>query len=563
MPDTPDQPQEHQPQDGYAHESQPHEGQPYEGRPQEHQPQDGTAQDRPAQDRPAQGSPAQDSPPPAPWWSRPGQAVQPSAPDRESASPFDQTAAEPDPTAAQPSWGSAADQGGAAGRGGSASSDRDPFAAAQPAPRDEQAAIWGAPAATGAPAWGYPSDTFATAQQGATAQPGNPYATTHPGGSVAPKKGRGKAGFAGAILATALIAGGVGGVVGSEAGGTGSLLDSSASLGSGGTASQAVDRAPTSVAGIAARVLTSVVSISVKSASSSGTGSGVVLRSDGYIVTNNHVVQAAATGGEITVSFNDASQTDLPARIVGRDPETDLAVIKVDGRTLSPATLGQSRSLVVGDPVLAIGSPLGLAGTVTSGIISALNRTVNVPGENGARTPLFNAVQTDAAINPGNSGGALVDSGGRVIGINSAIATLGGGSSSPFGGETQSGSIGVGFAIPVDEARSVAEELIRTGKATHPAIGVEAATVGEASGSGQRGARISRLVASGSAQKAGLQAGDLITMIEGTTVHSVDELILAIREHKVGDTVTVTYVRGGRTDTAKLTLQDKTPRQSP
>lgn len=497
-------------------------------------------------DQPQEHQP-QDSPPPAPWWSRPAPA-QPAA----SSSPAEPT------SPADGSSVATVDGSPSAASDGSPAADHHTASFGNPAAHDEQAAIWGAPVATGAPAWGYPSDTFA-ASPGGPSQPGNPYATGGQGG-VAPQKGRSKVVFAGAILATALVAGAVGGAVGSQAGGNGSLLDSSASLGSGGSAAQTVDRAPTSVAGIAARVLTSVVSISVKSASSSGTGSGVVLRSDGYILTNNHVVQAAAAGGEITVSFNDANATDLPAQIVGRDPETDLAVIKVEGRTLSPATLGQSRSLVVGDPVLAIGSPLGLAGTVTSGIISALNRTVNVPGENGARTPLFNAIQTDAAINPGNSGGALVDSGGRVIGINSAIATLGSGGTSPFGTEVQSGSIGVGFAIPVDEARSVAEELIRTGKATHPAIGVEAATVGEAAGSGQRGARISRLVPGGSAQKAGLQAGDLITMIEGTTVHSVDELILAIREHKVGDTVTVTYVRGGNTDTAKLTLQDKTAR---
>ena len=463
----------------------------------------------------------QDSPPPAPWWSRP---VEPAGADTNSAATQDQ----PEPTTAYAGTDQFANPTAAFG---------------SPVARDEQAEIWGQPTTSGAPAWGYPPGS--SPSDGAT------------GPAVAKKRG-GKAAFAGAILATALVAGSVGGAIGAQSN-SGELLDTSASLGSGGAAAAAVDRAPTSVAGIAARVLTSVVSIAVKTSSSSGTGSGVVLRSDGYIVTNNHVVESAANGGTITVSFNDADQTDLPAQIVGRDPETDLAVIKVEGRTLAPATLGQSRSLVVGDPVIAIGSPLGLAGTVTSGIISALNRTVNVPGDNGARTPLFNAVQTDAAINPGNSGGALVDSGGRVIGINSAIATLGGGST-PFGGEASSGSIGVGFAIPVDEARSVAEELIRTGKATHPAIGVEASTVGESAGSGQRGARISRLVTGGSAQKAGLQAGDLITMIEGTTVHSVDELILAIREHRVGDAVTVTYVRGGKTATASLVLQDKTPR---
>jgi putative serine protease PepD len=273
-----------------------------------------------------------------------------------------------------------------------------------------------------------------------------------------------------------------------------------------------------------------------------------VIRDTGYILTNNHVVDAPEP--TLTVSFNGADNVDVPARIVGRDPDTDLAVIKVatDKRAV-PAALGQSRSLVVGDPVIAIGSPLGLAGTVTTGIISALNRTVNVPGENGQPTRLFNAIQTDAAINPGNSGGALVDARGQVIGINSAIASLGSGG---FGGD-QSGSIGVGFAIPIDEARSVAEELIRTGTATHPAIGVRALT---STTKGQTGALVQEVLAGAPAEQAGLQAGDLITAIDKTKVQSVDELIVAIREHKVGQTVTVTYYRGGAKRTAQVKLQD-------
>jgi putative serine protease PepD len=304
------------------------------------------------------------------------------------------------------------------------------------------------------------------------------------------------------------------------------------------------------VAGIAARVLQSVVNISVKSTTTggSGTGSGVVIRSDGYVLTNNHVVDAP--GARVTVSFNGAEGIEVPATIVGRDPDTDLAVIKViTDKKLVPAALGQSRSLVVGDPVIAIGSPLGLAGTVTTGIISALNRTVNVPGENGGRTPLFNAIQTDAAINPGNSGGALVDAKGQVIGINSAIATLGGG----IGTDPQGGNIGVGFAIPIDEARSVAEELIRTGTATHPAIGVKALT---SSTKGQTGALVQEVLAGAPAASAGIRPGDLITAVDKTSVHSVDELIIAIREHKVGQTVTLTYYRNGQKQTARVTLED-------
>jgi len=333
-----------------------------------------------------------------------------------------------------------------------------------------------------------------------------------------------------------------------------SLRDQDASLGRAINGTP-VSRPATSVAGIAARVLKSVVSISVESGATAGTGSGVVLRSDGYVLTNNHVVAAAADGGTLTVSFNGAGEVDLPADIVGRDPETDLAVIKVRlGRhSLTPATLGSSSDLVVGDPVVAIGSPLGLAGTVTSGIISALNRTVRVPGEDGmsAGTPLFNAIQTDAAINPGNSGGALVDIAGRVIGINSAIATLG-----AIGGESQAGSIGVGFAIPVDEARSIAEQLIRNGRATHPAIGVSAATVG-ADGNGPRGAKLREVLRGGAAAKAGLRAGDVITRLDGKPVTSVDSLIITLRAYQVGDRITVTYLRGSSTRTARLVLQDK------
>ena len=388
------------------------------------------------------------------------------------------------------------------------------------------------PPPTRALAWGYPTEI-----------PG------HPG-----ELGRGptRKVFVSTVLATALVAGGAGGWVGSRGDHTPDVYDSSATFAAP-ISSTPVTRPATSVAAIAARVLRSVVSISVESGADGGTGSGVVLRSDGYVLTNNHVVSEAADGGTITVSFTDDSQTDLHAKIVGTDPETDLAVIKViGGPQLVPAVLGTSSDLVVGDPVIAIGSPLGLAGTVTSGIISALNRTVQVPSDaGGSAPPLFNAIQTDAAINPGNSGGALVDSAGRVIGINSAIATLGSASA-----VTQSGSIGVGFAIPVDEARSIAEQLIRTGKATHPAVGVTARTVG-ADGNGPRGARIIALVKGGAAQKAGLRAGDIITAVAGRPVHSVDQLVTELREHKVGDRVEVSYLRGGAQRTAKVVLQDK------
>jgi putative serine protease PepD len=454
------------------------------------------------------------TPPPAPWWSRADTDQWGAPAEAPSTAPYGETTA----YGSQPY--------------GSAPYGTTTHTAPYAGTTTTTAPLWGEPPSTGAPAWGYPTDTI-----------GGP-AAAPPG---APKRA-GLLATIGASLAVALVAGGTAGYVagrGSDSGG--SLTDPSASLGTGSSTSSTLNRAPDSVAGIAARVLQSVVNISVSSPSGSGTGSGVAIRSDGYVLTNNHVVDAA--NAQVTVSFNGAEGVEVPAKVVGRDPDTDLAVIKVlTDKTLVPAALGQSRSLVVGDPVIAIGSPLGLAGTVTTGIISALNRTVNVPGENGGRTPLFNAIQTDAAINPGNSGGALVDAKGQVIGINSAIATLGG----SVGGD-QGGSIGVGFAIPIDEARSVAEELIRTGTATHPAIGVKALT---STTNGQRGATVQDVIAGAPAERAGLKPGDVIIAVDGTPVHSVDELIIAIREHKVGQTVTITYLRGGKKQTSQATLED-------
>ena len=460
--------------------------------------------------------PGVSSPPPAPWWSQP-QTDQWGAPsDSPSTGPYGETTA----FGSQP-YGSAPY--------GSTGHVNAPYSGST----TTTAPLWGQPAPSGAPAWGYPTDTI-----------GGP-------GSPPERKSRGLLATIGAALAVALIAGGTAGYVAGRSADNGPLLDPSASLGTGGSTSQTVNRPPDSVAGIAARVLQNVVNISVQSPSGSGTGSGVVIRSDGYVLTNNHVVDAAANSGRVTVSFNGAESVEVPATIVGRDPSTDLAVLKVQtSKTLSAATLGQSRSLVVGDPVIAIGSPLGLAGTVTTGIISALNRTVNVPGEDGGRTPLFNAIQTDAAINPGNSGGALVDGKGQVIGINTAIASLGGG----LGGDG-GGSIGVGFAIPIDEARSVAEEIIRTGKATHPAIGVQALTSSPDQG-GRAGAMVRAVVPGGAAERAGLRPGDIITAVDETEVSSVDELIIAIRQNKIGDSVEITYYRDGSKQTVRTTLQD-------
>jgi putative serine protease PepD len=309
-----------------------------------------------------------------------------------------------------------------------------------------------------------------------------------------------------------------------------------------------------SVTAIAAAVVPSVVTVQVRSADIRGTGAGVIIRSDGYILTNNHVV--APTGradGTLTVDLN-AVQTDIPAQIVGRSPVDDLAVIKINLTGLRAARLGRSSSLRVGDEVIAVGAPLGLSGSVTSGIVSALSRNIDVPGATSSApaTVLGNAIQTDAAINPGNSGGALVDATGAVVGINSAIASTGDSSSG-----TESGSIGVGFAIPIDYARSVAQEIIRTGKATHPYLGLEPKTVdvdNPVPGGPAAGAYVGRVLAGTPASRAGIAVGDVIVALDGQPITSADDLIIATRDHAIGQVVSIGYVRDGQHRTASATL---------
>jgi putative serine protease PepD len=344
-------------------------------------------------------------------------------------------------------------------------------------------------------------------------------------------------------LAIALVAGGAGRAVGSFLArrDAGTLTDSGASLGAvpQGTLSRPAD----SVAGIAQRVLPTVVSIEVASGSTADTGSGFILRSDGYILTNNHVVAAAAGGGQVTVQFNDGSTTS--AKIVGRSPSYDLAVIKVDATGLPVAILGNSDSVVVGDQSIAIGSPLGLAGTVTAGIISAVNRPV-ATGTSGSEQSFISALQTDAAINPGNSGGPLVDGRGRVIGVNSAIATL-------SSGTAQSGSIGVGFSIPINQARRVAEQIIRTGSATYPVIGasLDPAYTGA-------GVRILQVSAGGPAAAAGIRAGDVVISADGRPVGQPEELVVAIRTKQPGQVLRLTYRRGTSVRNAEVVLGSRT-----
>ena len=295
-----------------------------------------------------------------------------------------------------------------------------------------------------------------------------------------------------------------------------------------------------SIASIAQGVLPVVVSIDVTSISGEGTGSGIVIRSTNsasYILTNNHVAVGAGVDSKITVHFQ--NQTSIGATIVGRDPSYDLAVLKVEKGNLPIATLGNSDDVVVGDTAIAIGSPLGLSGTVTSGIISALNRPVTA-GSSGDSS-FINAIQTDAAINPGNSGGPLVNARGQVIGINSAIATLG---ASSLNGE--SGSIGLGFAIPINEARRVATELIRTGSSTHPIVGISV----DMRYTGV-GAKVSEVTPGGPAANTDLAAGDVITAIDGDPVKDGTELIVKIRARNSGDKVVLSR-RGGSDVTVVL-----------
>jgi putative serine protease PepD len=306
-----------------------------------------------------------------------------------------------------------------------------------------------------------------------------------------------------------------------------------------------IERPVGSVAEISQRVLPSVVSIEAFASDGGSTGSGFVIDSSGYILTNNHVIASSVrSGGSISVRLNDGSK--YPAKIVGRDSSYDLAVLKIRGGSLKALQFGDSEKVAVGDSVIAIGSPLGLTGTVTLGIISAKNRAVTA-GESEEENSFINALQTDAAINPGNSGGPLVDSTGAVIGVNSAIASLG------YSRGSQTGSIGLGFAIPINQARKTAEQLIKNGKATYPVIGVSVDM--NYSGDGAMIAKTADSIVKGSsAAKAGLAPGDIITIFDGTPISSADELIVAIRSKSVGDKVEISYKRGDKTTRTTLTL---------
>ena len=385
----------------------------------------------------------------------------------------------------------------------------------------------------------------------------------------APPPARGRKGFAAAVVAASLVVGGAAGVGGAAAW---SALDddpASSSSSPAVTTSQVVDTPeddlePGSVQDVAATVLPSVVRIDVRGGQSSGSGSGIVLSSDGQILTNEHVIAAAGDGAEISVSFDDGSRAS--ATVLGSDPLTDTAVIEAEGvEGLTPATIGKSGDLQVGQSVVAIGSPFGLDATVTSGIVSALDRPVGVAADEQGNATVYPAIQTDAAINPGNSGGPLVDTFGNVVGINSSIRTAG--SSSPFGESASGGSIGLGFAIPIDEVLPIVEQMAAGEEPTHARLGISVTDVevgtqdGSAvvpedpSGAAVIDGALVREVGDGStAGQAGLEEGDVIIRVDDTMITSSDSLVATIRSYRPGDTVTVTYLRDGEEQSVDLEL---------
>jgi putative serine protease PepD len=355
-------------------------------------------------------------------------------------------------------------------------------------------------------------------------------------------------------LAIALVSAGVGGGVATLVKPDRSTITTSAS---GAAPSEPAASLPAgSVEQVAAKVVPSVVKLETDMGRQSEEGSGIILSSDGLILTNNHVV-AAAKGGpgapgapdapgdtQTKVTFADGNTTSFT--VVGTDPSTDIAVVRAAGASgLTPITLGSSGNLRVGQDVVAIGSPLGLEGTVTTGIVSALNRPVAAGGDAQNQNSVLDAIQTDAAINPGNSGGALVNMNGELVGVNSAIATLGGDS-----GAAQSGSIGLGFAIPVDQAKRIADELIQSGTASHASLGVQ---VGNDAGAD--GAKIVDVTSGGAASAAGLPSGVIVTKVDDRVIGSADALVAAVRSKAPGDQVTLTYLDpSGKPQTVQVTL---------
>jgi putative serine protease PepD len=408
--------------------------------------------------------------------------------------------------------------------------------------------------------------------------PGGPAGGPPPQPGIPRKRSRAGGLVAGA-LAIAVVSAGIGGAAASVIAHNGQLpsIADGTSLGGAAPSVPAANAPVGTVEQVAAKVVPSVVMLETDLGRQSEEGSGIILSSDGLILTNNHVVATAANPGhaspphapppegvgprepggprdpgserpsgppKTTVTFSDGRTAEFT--VVGADPTTDIAVVRVQGVSgLTPIALGSSANLRVGQPVMAVGSPLGLEGTVTTGIVSALNRPVSTTGESGNQNTVLDAIQTDAAINPGNSGGALVNMSGQLVGVNSAIATLGGDSS-----DAQSGSIGLGFAIPVDQAKRIADELIKTGTASHASLGIQVTN-----DKGTPGAKVVEVVPNGAAAAAGLPSGVVVTKVDDRPVNSADGLVAAVRSKAPGDKVTLTYKDpSGDSKTVQVTL---------
>ncbi|NUL02446.1 trypsin-like peptidase domain-containing protein [Streptomyces lunaelactis] len=453
-------------------------------------------------------------------------------------------------------------------------------AAEQPghSPQPEQAA---APLPGYVPA-AYPAEAPAGATVGTTAGAQQPGATWPPPPPALPSYGGGAGGgpvwgaqvaepprkrpggLVAAVLVAALVAGGVGGGIGYWAAERNDDTSGSTTVAAA-EAPRDLKREPGTVASVAGKALPSVVTIEAKaggagtgesSETEGGTGTGFVYDKEGHILTNNHVVASAADGGTLSATFSNGKKYD--AEVVGRAEGYDVAVLKLKNAPsgLTPLALGNSEQVAVGDSTIAIGAPFGLSNTVTTGIISAKNRPVASGDGSSGKNSYMSALQTDASINPGNSGGPLLDSRGAVIGINSAIQSAGSGGL----GQTQAGSIGLGFAIPINQAKNVAEQLIKTGKPVYPVIGATVDMTGKESGAkiATQGAGGTEAVTpDGPAAKAGFKAGDVITKFNGKPIDSGPTLISEIWNHKPGDKVTLTFQRDGKEKTADVVLGER------
>lgn len=392
-----------------------------------------------------------------------------------------------------------------------------------------------------------------------------PFPESGPAATIAPV--RRPTGLAAAVLAGSILLGGAAGVGGAawydawQGKPAGTTVNSSTPVTATGVSAPAG-----SAEKVAAAVLPSVVKINVSGSGGAGSGSGIVLSADGNILTNNHVVELAGNGGSITVNFNDGNT--VRAKVVGTDPVTDIAVIHAEGVSgLTPATIGKSSGLQVGQSVVAVGSPYGLNATVTAGIVSALNRPVSVstseqqtpqfPGfgfgeqqqqqQSAVTSTTYPAIQTDAAINPGNSGGPLVDMNGNVVGINSSIRTADTSSLTGTGG-----SIGLGFAIPIDEVLPIINQILHGEQPTHARLAITVSDV--ASNALTQGAEVQDVQSGGPADQAGLRKGDVITQVGAERIDGSESLVATIRGHRPGDVVKLTVQRGGKTQTITATL---------